>query len=66
MSIGENDKEIEDNAKYIISVARRLNAVVFCVWEDIKDVKPKMMMVMTASLRQVAEDLEKAKAEKKE
>lgn len=30
---GETDEEIENNAKYIISVARRLGATVFLIWE---------------------------------
>lgn len=61
---GENEKEVEDNAKYIISVARRLDAVVFCVWEDIRDVKQKMMLVMTASLKKMAEEYAAKKEQK--
>ena len=34
----EDDESVENNAKYAISVARRLGASIFLVWEDIKDV----------------------------
>jgi hypothetical protein len=34
----EDDESLENNAKYAISVARRLGASIFLVWEDIKDV----------------------------
>jgi hypothetical protein len=30
---GETDEECENNAKYIVSVARRLGATVFLIWE---------------------------------
>lgn len=30
---GETDEEVENNAKYVISVARRLGATVFLIWE---------------------------------
>jgi len=43
------------NAKYIISVARKLGAVIFLTWEDIRDVKPKMIMTLVASLAIVFE-----------
>jgi len=35
---GDNPLEIENNAKYIISVARRLGVTVFLIWEQIRDV----------------------------
>jgi hypothetical protein len=31
--LGETPEEIESNAKYVISVARRLGATVFIIWE---------------------------------
>lgn len=39
-----------NNAKYVISVARKIGAVVFLTWEDITEVKPKMIMTFVASL----------------
>lgn len=38
------------NAKYIISIARKLGATIFVVWEDIVEVKPKITFVLIASL----------------
>lgn len=39
---GETDEEKMNNAKYAISIARKLGAVIFCVWEDIAvKVNPK-------------------------
>lgn len=35
---GDNDEEIEMNAKYCISIARKLGAKIFLTWEDIKNV----------------------------
>ena len=32
---GETEEEKENNAKYVLSLARKLGAVIFCVWEDI-------------------------------
>jgi len=38
------------NAKYAISVARKLGAVVFLLPEDIQEVKPKMILTFVASI----------------
>jgi plastin-1 len=38
---GATDDDKKNNAKYAISVARKLGAVIFCVWEDINTVNPK-------------------------
>ncbi|EFC46337.1 predicted protein [Naegleria gruberi] len=40
----------EQNAKYAISVARKIGAVVFLLWEDIVEVKKKMILSFVASL----------------
>ena len=50
---GETDEERENNAKYILSIARKLGAVIFCVWEDIPKVNYKMMLVLVCSLFEV-------------
>ena len=34
----------------MLSVARKLGAVIFLVWEDIKDVNPRMIMTLIAAL----------------
>ena len=57
---GETPEEREKNAKYVISVARKLGATVFLTWEDIVDVKPKMIMTLVACIWQLA--LKKSKA----
>merc|ERR1711871_775876 len=41
---GATAEEREANAKYVISVARKLGATVFLTFEDIVEVKPKMLM----------------------
>lgn len=38
---GTTDDEKMNNAKYAISVARKLGAVIFCIWEDLVQVNPK-------------------------
>jgi len=56
---GSNPEEIELNAKYVISVARRLGATCFIVWEDIRDAKANMLMTFIASLAKTAETYSK-------
>lgn len=47
---GLNDEEKLLNAKYAISVARKLGAVIFLLPEDIVEVKPKMILTFIASI----------------
>jgi len=47
---GANDEERLLNAKYAISVARKLGAVIFLLPEDIVEVKPKMILTFIASI----------------
>ncbi len=42
------------NAKYVLSVARKLGAVIFLLPEDICEVKPKMILTFVGSLMAVA------------
>ena len=58
---GETDEEKENNAKYILSIARKLGAVIFSVWEDITKVNPKMILVLVCSLFEVIEERKKQK-----
>lgn len=51
---GSTDEERAKNAKYIISVARKIGAQVFLTWEDITDVKQKMVMTLVASIMHTA------------
>ena len=41
---GRDEEEKKNNARYAISVARKIGATVFLTWEDIVEVKPKMIM----------------------
>ena len=47
---GATAEEKEANAKYVISVARKLGATVFLTFEDIVEVKPKMLMTFVAAI----------------
>ena len=45
-----DDKGREKNAKYILSVARSLGPCNYATWEDITEVKSKILLVLLASL----------------
>mmetsp|Transcript_1450 Transcript_1450/g.2980 ORF Transcript_1450/g.2980 Transcript_1450/m.2980 type:complete len:132 (+) Transcript_1450:247-642(+) len=47
---GVTDEDCEINAKYSLSVARKINCVVFLLWEDIVEVKPKMLTTFVGSI----------------
>eukprot|EP01133_Synstelium_polycarpum_P002555 gene2555-2929_t len=47
---GETDEEKKLNAQYIINVARKLDCCIFLVWEDIVEVRPKMILTLVAQL----------------
>ncbi|XP_051151890.1 fimbrin-5-like isoform X2 [Andrographis paniculata] len=47
---GETDEDKKLNATYIISVARKLGCTVFLLPEDIIEVNPKMMLILTATI----------------
>merc|ERR1719326_1475777 len=46
---GKTEEEKEQNARYALSVARKFGAVVFITYEDIVEVKPKMIMLLLAA-----------------
>jgi len=50
VTAGETEEDQLLNAKYIISVARKLGCTVFLAPEDITEVKQKMLMMLTASI----------------
>ena len=54
------DKDREMNAKYALSVSRGLGAMIFVVWEDITEVKSRLLLTFLASLY----DLAKAREDK--
>ncbi|KAI3716166.1 hypothetical protein L6452_23304 [Arctium lappa] len=47
---GETEEDKKLNATYIISVARKLGCSIFLLPEDILEVNPKMILVLTASI----------------
>jgi hypothetical protein len=47
---GDTPDQVESNAKYALSVARRLGCSLSLVWEDIVEVQPRMLLVLLASL----------------
>eukprot|EP00940_MAST-03C_sp_MAST-3C-sp2_P002297 g2297.t1 len=50
---GSTKTSREENAKYVITCARKIGAVVFLTFEDIVEVKPKMILLLLASLMAV-------------
>jgi plastin-1 len=46
---GDNKESALLNCKYVISVARKLGATIFCLPEDINECKPKMITTLLAS-----------------
>jgi len=49
VTAGRTEADRKSNALYLLSVARKMGAAVFCAWEDIVEVKPKMIMTLLAS-----------------
>jgi len=47
---GQTDEEKEMNAKYAISIARKLGAIIFMVWDDIPRLNKKMLLIFVCSL----------------
>jgi len=61
---GLTPEEKKLNARLAISCARRAGCMIFALWEDIVECKPKMFLVMFATLMQLelknqAEDAER-------
>jgi plastin-1 len=55
----EEEKDKEMNAKYAISIARTIGALIFLTWEDITEVKSKLLLTFLASLFDVASNYKK-------
>jgi hypothetical protein len=41
---------LKNNAKYFISLARSIGAILFCVWDDLVNVNDKQMLIIFATL----------------
>jgi len=50
----DSDPDALQNAKYTISIARKLGCTIFLLPEDIIEVKPKMMLTLLGSIMKVA------------
>mmetsp|Transcript_553 Transcript_553/g.1367 ORF Transcript_553/g.1367 Transcript_553/m.1367 type:complete len:737 (-) Transcript_553:90-2300(-) len=50
---GSTDEDREHNAKYVLSVARKMGCGIFLLWEDVVEVKPKMLMTFLGSVMAV-------------
>lgn len=50
---GQTDEDATQNAKYAISVARKIGCTIFCLPEDIVEVKHKMILTFVGSLMAV-------------
>lgn len=46
----DDEEKLGQNAKYAISIARKLGAVIFMVWEDVLELNSKMMTIFISSL----------------
>jgi len=53
MMDSDTDEGKENNAKYVISVARKMGALIFCVWDQITTVHPKQMFILFCTLAQL-------------
>lgn len=50
---GTSDEDKKNNAKYAISIARKLGAIIFCVWEDLVNINEKQMFILFAVLMEI-------------
>lgn len=44
------------NAKYAISMARKIGCCIFLLWEDIIEVQPKMILTFVGSLMSICKN----------
>jgi len=51
---GKTEEDRLNNARYAISVARKMKATIFLLPEDIVEVKPKMILTFLASVMSIA------------
>ena len=55
---GDTEEEQILNAKYAISIARKLGAAVFLVYDDILGLNKKMLLIFVASLYDLKQQVE--------
>jgi plastin-1 len=57
VNMDPNDEEaLSLNARYAISIARKLGAIIFMVWEDVLELNSKMMTIFMSSLYELWEE----------
>lgn len=47
---GTQPDDLKQNARYAIAAARKIGASIFCIWEDIVNVNPKMLLTFIGSV----------------
>lgn len=55
---GETEEDRALNAKYAISIAKKLGAIIFMVWDDVVEVNKKMLLIFIASLYDLKNQVE--------
>ena len=53
VTAGKTPEDKKLNARLAISCARRAGCMIFALWEDVVEAKPKMLLVMFATLMQL-------------
>lgn len=51
-------EDAEQNCKYAISIARKLGAIIFMVWDDIPALNKKMILIFVCSLYDMKHNIE--------
>jgi plastin-1 len=54
VTAGQSDEDATQNAKYVISIARKIGCTIFLLPEDIVEVKNKMILTLVGSIMAVA------------
>jgi len=52
---GSDEEEAKQNLRYFLTLARAMDAQIFCTWEDLYEVKKKMVFITLASVQLAAE-----------
>jgi len=55
----EDEEKIAINCKYAISLAKKLGAIVFAVWEDVLEMNGKMMLIFVSTMYELYEESHK-------
>jgi len=50
VTLGQTAEECMMNAQYVITVARKIGCCIFLLWEDIVDIKPRMILTLVGTL----------------